>query len=88
MPNSQELIIDYLSGTTFERSVAMLAKLVIETFTFAIFAGLVVGVTFLIVESTSMALPTKTSYAYLFGGVFLLTFRKGWCFQTQSVERG
>lgn len=65
MPNSQELIIDYLGGTTFERSVAMLAKLVIEALTFTIFASFIVGTTFLIVESTSMTLPAGASYIYI-----------------------
>lgn len=88
MPNSRELLHDYLDGTPLERSVAMLAKLVVESFTFAIFASLVVGVVFFVVESTSMSLPTSESYAYIFGGVFLLTFRKGWCFQTRTVEGG
>lgn len=85
MPNSQKLIIDYLNGTTLERSIAMLAKLVIESLTFAFFASLAVGVVFLIVESTSMILPEGAKYTYLFGGVFLLTFRKGWCFQSRRV---
>lgn len=85
MANGQELIIDYLDGSTFERSVGMLAKLLVEGITFAVFAGIVTLGVYLSISYTPISLPPQANLSYVFTGTFLFTFKKGWCFQTRMT---